>query len=209
MTTAPLSDRPNLDIARRFTRDLGPAAMIGGMLIAVHGLVLHIIDSAFASWFVFPYGLVLTLFSAAAFARTETMSGQLLRWAVVVAFTVGGGLSLLQWAVLIFGSRSTAVSGDLTLMGFYLMAGPALLVPAGLAAVRPGWVPLIVTPAVVSLLAASLVGHGTLLFLSLTTDGGATSPLPDVMLMIGVLLSDAAVLLYSAQTGLTAARQPG
>jgi len=209
MSTMPITDRPNLDAARRFTRDLGPASMIGGALIAVHGAVLHTMQSAYAAWLVFPLGLVLVLFGAAAFYRTETTPGQLLRWAVVAVFAVGGVYSLLQWSVLIFGSRSTAVQGDPTMMGFYLMAGPALLVPAGLAAVRPGWVPLIVTPAIVSLLGASLVGHGTLLLLDLTSDSGVASPLPDAMLMIGVLLTDAAVLLYSAQRGLIAARQPG
>ena len=37
MTTT--ADRPNLELARQFTRDLGPATMIAGALIAIHGLV--------------------------------------------------------------------------------------------------------------------------------------------------------------------------
>ncbi len=97
---------------------------------------------------------------------------------------------------------------DLSVMGFYLMAGPALLVPAGLAAVRPGWVPLIVVPAIVSLAGASVLGHGVYLIVRLINAGNEpVSPLPDIMLLTGVVLSSAALILYSGQRGLTAARQ--
>lgn len=207
MSQQTVSDQPNLQIARQFTRDVGPAAMIAGSLIAVHGLVLHTMHSAYAQWYVFPYGLLVVLFGAAAFARTESIAGQLLRWAVVSVFAAGGGYSLWQWAILIFGSRGAAIDGNLTMMGFYLMAGPALLVPAGLAVVRPGWVPLIVTPALVSLLGASILGHGTILIIDLMGKSQMVPALPDTMLLGGVILSGLAVFLYSAQRGITAARQ--
>ncbi len=204
------SHRPDIEAARVFTRDLGPASILAGALISVHGLILHTMDSPFAQWFVFVYGLVLVLFGAAAFFRTENMSGQLLRWVVVSVFLLGGGLALFQWSRLIWGGPSAMIEGDVTMMGFYLMAGPALLVPAGLAVARPGWVPLIVVPAIVSLAAASVLGHGSLLLMSiLETDEGVGSPLPDVMLMVGVVLASTALLFYSGQKGITAARRRG
>ena len=206
MTTT--ADRPNLELARQFTRDLGPATMIAGALIAIHGLVLYAIGSSYIEWFVFPYGLLLTLFGAAAFTRTETTSGQLLRWAVVAIFVGGGGFSLYQWAHLIWGSGGLEEVGNVMMVGFYLMAGPALLVPAGLAVVRPGWVPLIVTPAIVSMLGAAILGYGTIVMMDVM-DAESVSPLPDTMLMGGVILASIAVFLYSAQRGLTVARQRG
>lgn len=205
MTTTTI-DRPNLELARQFTRDLGPATMIAGALIAVHGLVLYAIGSAYTEWFVFPYGLLVTLFGAAAYTRTETTPGQLLRWAVVAVFVAGGGFSLYQWAHLIWGGGALGDSGNVMMVGFYLMAGPALLVPAGLAVVRPGWVPLIVTPAIVSMLGAAILGYGTMVLMDLM-NAEVANPLPDTMLMGGVILASAAVFLYSAQRGLTIARQ--
>jgi len=195
------ADRPSLEAARQFTRDLGPATMAVGAMTSVLALVLHMMDSAFAAYFALPLGLVLFLFGAAAFARTESLIGQLVRWAVVGVFVFGGGYALFHWAQLIWGSRGAVVQGDLTMMGFYLMAGPALLVPAGLAVVRPGWVPLIVTPAIVALVSAGWVGYSTLLFLTL-----AESPLPDVSIFAGVILANLALFLYSAQRGLVIAR---
>ena len=207
MTTTAI-DRPNLELARQFTRDLGPATMIAGALIAVHGIVLYAIGSSYADWFVFPYGLLLTLFGAAAYTRTETTAGHLLRWAVIGVFAAGGGFSLYQWANLIWGSGGLQDAGNVMMVGFYLMAGPALLVPAGLAVVRAGWVPLIVTPAIVSLLGASILGYGSLVLMDLM-DAETMSPLPDAMLMGGVILASMAVFLFSAQKGLTIARQRG
>ena len=197
-------DRPSLNAARAFTRDVGPASMAVGALISVHALVLHLIDSPYADLFVLPLGLLLFLFGAAAYYRTESLTGQLLRWSVVGTFAAGGCYALLQWAQLIWGARHVVVQGDLTMMGLYLMAGPALLVPAGLAAVRPGWVPLIVTPAIAALTSAALVGYPTLMYLM-----RVESPLPDLSLMGGVVLSCLALFLYSAQRGLTITRRPG
>lgn len=196
------TDRPNLDLARQFTRDIGPATMIVGALIVIHAIVLQIMGSTFTDLFVLPYGLVMILFGAAAFARTESMSGQGLRWVVVLVFAGGGAFSLWKWAELIWGARSAAMMGDPLMMGFYLMAGPALLVPAGLAAVRPGWVPLIVVPAIISLAGGSVLGHGTFLLIEQFKTTELRSPLPDIMLLLGVVLTSAALILYSAQRGL-------
>ncbi len=196
------NDRPNLDLARQFTRDIGPATMIVGALIVIHAVVLQIIGSTFVELFVLPYGLMMILFGAAAFARTESMSGQGLRWVVVLVFAGGGAFSLWKWAGLIWGSRSEAMMGDPLMMGFYLMAGPALLVPAGLAAVRPGWVPLIAVPAIVSLAGGSVLGHGTYVLLEQFKTTELRSPLPDTMLLLGVVLTSAALILYSAQRGI-------
>ncbi len=201
------TDRPNLDLARQFTRDIGPATMIVGMLIAIHAIVMQIIGSTFVELFVLPYGLVMILFGAAAFARTETIGGQGLRWVVVLVFAGGGAFSLWKWAELIWGARSATMMGDPMMMGFYLMAGPALLVPAGLAAVRPGWVPLIVVPAIVSLAGGSVLGHGTFLLLEQFKTTELRSPLPDTMLLLGVVLTSAALILYSAQRGMAMARK--
>lgn len=205
-----MSDRPNLDLARQFTRDLGPASIAAGILITLHAAVLHAMYSSFAELYVLPYGLLLIVFGGAAFARTESKTGQGLRWVVVLIFAAGGGLSLLQWGELIWGTRVGAVQGNLSAVGFYLMAGPALLVPAGLAAVRPGWVPLIVVPAIVSLAGASVLGHGIYLFLQAAMpEQGHASPLPDLMMLTGVVLSSASLILYSASKGLRLAKRPG
>lgn len=201
------NDSPDLRAVRQFTRDVGPAAMLAGALIAVHGAVLHIIDSAFALWLVLPCGLLLVLFGGAAFARTESTFGSLLRWMVVLTFAGGGVFALLQWSQLIWGSRGANLTGDVTIMGLYLMAGPALLVPAGLAVARSAWVPLIVTPAIAAIASASALGYGTLLIQQISTGDAGLSPLPDLLLMGGVVLASAALVLYSGQRGLTATRQ--
>lgn len=198
------TDRPSLEAARQFTRDLGPAAMAGGALICMLALVLPALQSPFADYFVLPLGLVILLFGTAAFVRTDTATGKVLRWLVVGTLAGGGILSLYHWAILIWGAREVGVQGDLTVYGLYLFAGPTLLVPAGLAAVRPGWVPLIVTPAIVALTSAAVVGYGTLLFLALPD-----SPLTDVTIMSGVILANLAVFVYSGHRGLTIARQQG
>lgn len=195
-----VTDRPNLDRARAFTRVLGPAAMIAGTLIAILGLA----HPTASELYILPLGLLHVLFGAAAYARTESMVGQLLRWAVVVVFVLGGGFSLVQWAILIWGSPITQSSVDVTAMGFYLMAGPALLVPAGLAVVRSGWVPLIVTPAIVSLSAASVLWHGTVLLQHVLRVDVHLSE----VLLFGVVLCSTTTLLYSAQQGLRVVRQP-
>lgn len=195
-----LTDRPNLDRAREFTRVLGPAAMIAGTLTTILGLA----DASLQDVYVLPYGLLQILFGAAAFARTESMLGQLLRWAVVVVFVAGGGMSLVQWAILIWGSPITQSEADVTVMGFYLMAGPALLVPAGLAVVRSGWVPLIVTPAIVSLAAASILWHGTILLQHVLR---MQLHMAEVLLF-GVVLCSTTTILYSAQQGLRVIRRP-
>jgi hypothetical protein len=196
------TDRPNLDAAREFTRDVGPAAMVVGILVSIHGIILHLMNAPFAEAYIVPLGFLLFLFGVAAFARTETLTAQLVRWAVVACFAGGGGFALYTWATLLWGSRSASIEGDLSMMGLYLMAGPALLVPAGLAAFRAGWVPLIVLPAIVAMASASIIGHGALCILSLDQ-----SPLPDVMLMGGVVLSNVALFAYSAQRGITIARR--
>ena len=202
------SDRPSLEAARKFTRDLGPAAMAAGTLITFQGLMLTWLGSTFEAYFIVPLGLVLMLFGAAAFVRTDTLNGQLIRWAVVGTFAFGGGLALYQWAQLIWGGNAV-VEGDLTMMGFYLMAGPALLVPAGLAVARPGWVPLIVVPAIVALASASILGHGALLIISLTDKPAVEPSLAEYMFFGGVVLSALALFFYSGQRGLTIARQQG
>ncbi len=130
------ADEPNLPAARRFTRELGPAALASGVLILFNGIVLIALESPYSSWLAAPYGLLLAAFGAAAYVRTETALGKVLRWMVVAIFSFGGCYALLQWAQLIWGSRAHALEGDLMLMGLYLMAGPALLVPAGLALAR-------------------------------------------------------------------------
>lgn len=197
------TDRPNLDRARAFTRLLGPSAMIGGTLIAIQGFAMEALQAQ-DTFFIVPYGLVLILFGAAAFLRTESIPGQLLRWAVVALFALAGAFALYQWAILIWGSDLAQSSTDVTVMGFYLMAGPALLVPAGLAVVRSGWVPLIVTPAIVSLVAASVLWHGTAMLQHLLHLRLGTVE----MLLLGVVVCSATVLLYSAQQGLRVVRQP-
>lgn len=201
------ADEPNLPAARRFTRELGPAALASGVLILFNGIVLIALESPYSSWLAAPYGLLLAAFGAAAYVRTETALGKVLRWMVVAIFSFGGCYALLQWAQLIWGSRAHALEGDLMLMGLYLMAGPALLVPAGLALARPGWVPLIVVPAIVALAGASVVGHGTLLVLEITGKAPMVHPFPDIMLVGGVALTSAMLILYSAYSGLTAARR--
>lgn len=204
-----INTAPDLGAVRQFTRDVGPAAMLAGTLIAIHGMVLHVIDSPFALWLVLPCGLLLVLFGAAAFARTESTFGSLLRWMIVLTFAGGGAFALWQWSQLIWGSRGASLSGDVTLMGLYLMAGPALLVPAGLAVARPAWVPLIVTPAIAAIASASVLGYGMLLIQQISTGDAGLSPLPDLLLMGGVVLASAALVLYSGQRGLTATRQRG
>ena len=151
-----LTDKPNLDRARDFTRRVGPAAIAAGLIITL--LSLTILGSALASAQPLALGLVMMLFGWAAYARTETASGRIAQWGVTLVFASGGVWSLLQWVPIIWGSHHASAGEDIMTLAVWLTMGPALFVPGLLAAVRPGWTPLIVIPAILSLAFAAAVG---------------------------------------------------
>lgn len=154
------TDRPNLDIARAFTRSIGPVAIAVGAAVSIQGALL--LGSPVAQYQPLPYGLVMMLFGWAAHARTETLQGRLAQWGVTLTFVAGGVWSLLQWVPLLWGPHHGAMGDEIQLVALWLTAGPALLVPGVLAAIRPGWTPLIVVPALLSLAFAASIGYGAL-----------------------------------------------
>ena len=149
-------DRPNLDRAREYTRRVGaPAIRIGATITLTSIVMLFISDYGL---YALAYGLIMFVFGYAALVRTESTGGRIAQWAVTAVFVAGGIWSLLQWVPLIWGSHHQPMSQDLSLIALWLTAGPALFVPGILAALRPGWTPLIVVPALISLAFAGTVG---------------------------------------------------
>lgn len=195
-----LVEPPNLARARAFTRVLGPIAIVGGVTSVTMGVVMWVVQTGILATIVIAYGGVTTLFGLAAWARTESILGRTVRWIVVLIFLVGGGLALLQWAQLLWGSRvsTSSMSTDLTMLGFYLMAGPALIVPGVLAAVRPAWVPLIVAPAIVAIASTAVVGLVVLTSMgtSVMGLGDASRPLMLTIAMVITTIASAVVLLW-------------
>lgn len=150
------TDRPNLDLSRQYTQRIGaPAVRIGATIAIVAVAMLFTSDYGL---YALAYGLVMFLFGYAALARTESTGGRIAQWGVTGAFVLGGIWSLLQWVPLIWGPHHQPVDQNLTLIALWLTAGPALFVPGVLAAVRPGWTPLIVVPALLSIAFAGTVG---------------------------------------------------
>lgn len=194
------AEPPNLAKARAYTRVLGPAAIIGGIATSIIGLIMWLVGGGVLATIILAYGIVCAIFGTAAWARTESMSGIVARWAVVATFLGAGGLALLQWAQLLWGSRlSTAsMNTDLTILGFYLMAGPALLVPGLLAAIRPAWVPLIVAPAIVAMAATAVVGLSVITMIGTAIPTGAAMQHSSIqtVLMLVVAIGSALIVLW-------------
>lgn len=202
MRDAPLHvvEPPNLARARAFTRILGPVAIVGGITSLLMGIVMWALDAGMMATIIMAYGSVAAVFGCAAWARTESGLGMFARWLVVAVFLTGGGLALLQWSQLLWGSRSStaSLSTDLTVLGFYLMAGPALIVPGVLAAVRPAWVPLIVAPAIVAIASTAVVGLFvvTIMGSSAIGIGDASNHGLLTIAMVIVTVVSAAILLW-------------
>ncbi|MBU3699037.1 MAG: hypothetical protein FGM33_03370 [Candidatus Kapabacteria bacterium] len=152
------TDRPNLDRARSFTRRVGPLAMGVGLVVTL--LSLPAFGSALATAQPLALGLVLLLFGWAAYARTESMQGRMAQWGVTLVFCAGGAWSLMQWVPVLWGPHNADLGSNIMLLAVWLTMGPALFVPGLLAAVRPGWTPLIVIPAILSLSFAAALGFG-------------------------------------------------
>lgn len=194
------AEPPNLAKARAYTRVLGPAAIIGGIAASIIGLIMWLVGGGVLATIILAYGIVCAIFGSAAWARTESMPGIVARWAVVAIFLGAGGLALLQWAQLLWGSRlSTAsMNTDLTILGFYLMAGPALLVPGLLAAIRPAWVPLIVAPAIVAMAATAVVGLSVITMIGTAIPTGAAMQHSSIqtVLMLVVAIGSALIVLW-------------
>ncbi|HBB26294.1 MAG TPA: hypothetical protein DCZ59_08520 [Bacteroidetes bacterium] len=150
------TDRPNLDRAREVTRRVGPVSMSAGVVTIALSLV--VLATPLANAQPLALGLVMVLFGWAAYARTETPAGRLAQWGVTLTFVSGGVWSLLQWVPIIWGSHHASAGDNLQLIAIWLTMGPALFVPGLLAAIRPGWTPLIVIPAIISLAFAATVG---------------------------------------------------
>lgn len=150
------TDRPNLDLAREYTRRVGTPAIRIGASIAVIGIAMFFTGTY--GLYAIAYGGIMFLFGYAALARTESRGGRIAQWGVTLVFVAGGVWSLLQWVPLIWGSHHQPMSQDLSLIALWLTAGPALFVPGILAALRPGWTPLIVVPALISLAFAGTIG---------------------------------------------------
>jgi len=211
MTTSDVqSDKPNLDLAREFTRAIGMPTMNMGLVIGVLGAVLVVMRSPLMHWYLPYYGPVLVIFGAAAYFRTEQAMGKAARWGVVLAFGIGGAISISHWASLLLTSSPVTISPEtLNSFAFYLMAGPALLVPALLALVRPGWTPLIVVPAILSLAMASMIGHGVfgMQYMIQAADHKPGTSLLEGALVLGVVLCSTILLLIALQRALRLLRR--
>ncbi|MBU3679400.1 MAG: hypothetical protein FGM32_07310 [Candidatus Kapabacteria bacterium] len=152
------TDRPNLDRARSFTRRVGPLAIGVGLVMSL--LSLPVLGTALAAAQPLALGVVLVLFGWAAYARTERTQGRIAQWGVTLVFCAGGAWSLMQWMPVLWGPHGGDMGGNIMLLAVWLTMGPALFVPGLLAAVRPGWTPLIVIPAILSLSIAAAFGYG-------------------------------------------------
>lgn len=163
MTTDRLRARPNLELARDITRNTGPAAMAAGVVITVAGLT--VLSSPSGLYVPSAYGLLVMLFGLASWARTESVTGRIAQWLLTLVFAAGSAIALLKWAVLLWGSehRNYTDGGDPALVAILLTAGPALLVPGLIAAIRPVWTPLIAFPALLSIAFAAAFGYGALI----------------------------------------------
>ena len=179
------TDRPNLDRAREFTRAFGPVAGAAGLCITL--LSLGVVGSPIADAQPLALGLVLLLFGWAAHARTETVAGRIAQWGVTLVFLAGGVWSLLQWVPIIWGSHHASAGENLQLLAVWLTMGPALFVPGLLAAIRPGWTPLIVVPAILSLATAGVIGF------SLAAIGALPGYGPEDTIQVSIALSIAVV----------------
>jgi len=166
------TDRPNLDRARAYTRTIGPIAFAVGAAVSIQGVLLF--GSAVQQFQPLAYGLVMMLFGWAAYARIESRGGRIAQLGVSSVLVGCGVWSLLQWVPLLWGLHHTAIGENIGLVALWLMAGPALFVPGILVTVRPGWTPLIVVPALISLAFAATVGYGSLYLLGLP-DGSSLS----------------------------------
>lgn len=193
------NERPNLDLARAYTRVIGPIAIAVGAAITIQGLFL--LTSVVAQYQPLAYGLVMMLFGAAAYARTESVLGRIAQWCVTLVFVAGGVWSLLQWVPLIWGPQHIGAKGDLSLVALWLTAGPALFVPGLLAAVRPGWTPLIVVPALLSVAFAAMMGYGALYMLGMP--GGAQLSSLENAQLVGISGFSAIFLLIAVFRAIT------
>lgn len=165
------TDRPDLDRARAYTRSVGAPAIRIGVTIALYAVAMFFTGEY--GLYAFAYGGVMFLFGYAAVARTESRGGRIAQWGVTLTFMAGGVWSLLQWVPLIWGPHHQPLHKNLSLIALWLTAGPALLVPGVLAAVRPGWTPLIVVPALLSLAVAGSVGFAVLSMNTPEPDGNS------------------------------------
>jgi hypothetical protein len=163
MTTDRLKARPNLELARDITRNTGPTAMVAGGVITAAGLML--MSSPSGLYVPAAYGLLVTLFGLASWARTESVPGRIAQWLVTLVFAAGSAIALLKWAVILWGTehRNYTDGGDPAMVAILLTAGPALLVPGLIAAIRPVWTPLIAFPALVSIAFAATFGYGAII----------------------------------------------
>jgi hypothetical protein len=154
------TDRPDLDRAREYTRRIGPHALRIGATITLYAIAM-LFTSEYGLYTI-AYGVIMFLFGYAALARTESRGGRIAQWGVTFTFVAGGIWSLMQWIPLIWGPHHQPLQQNLSLIALWLTAGPALFVPGVLAAIRPGWTPLIVVPALLSLAVAGSVGFAIL-----------------------------------------------
>ena len=150
------TDRPNLDRARAFTRRIGPTSIGVGIIASL--LSIPLLGSAPVAAAPLALGMVLMIFGWAAYARTESRAGRLAQWGVTLVFCAGGGWSLMQWVPVLWGPHHVDMGNNIMLLAVWLTMGPALFVPGLLAAIRPGWTPLIVVPAILSLSFAAAIG---------------------------------------------------
>ncbi len=162
------TDRPDLDRARAYTRLVGAPAVRIGVTIALYAVAMFFTGEY--GLYALAFGGVMFLFGYAAVAPTESRGGRIAQWGVTLVFVAGGIWSLLQWVPLIWGPHHQPLQQNLSLIALWLTAGPALFVPGVLAAVRPGWTPLIVVPALLSIAVAGMVGFGVIYFTTPSAD---------------------------------------
>lgn len=165
------TDRPDLDRARAYTRVVGAPAIRIGVTNTFYAIAM--LFTSEYGLYTLAYGLIMFLFGYAAVARTETRSGRVAQWGVTLVFVAGGVWSLLQWVPLIWGPHHQPLQQNLSLIALWLTAGPALFVPGVLAALRPGWTPLIVVPALLSIAVAGMIGFGIISFTAPSADGNS------------------------------------
>lgn len=179
------TDRPDLDRAREYTRRVGPQALRIGATITLYAIAM-LFTSEYGLYTI-AYGVIMFLFGYAALARTESRGGRIAQWGVTLVFVAGGVWSLLQWVPLIWGPHHQPLQQNLSLIALWLTAGPALFVPGVLAAIRPGWTPLIVVPALLSIAVAGMIGFGIISFTAPSTDDDAQMMFAAIMPLLVVV----------------------
>lgn len=173
------ADRPDLDRARAYTRLVGAPAIRIGVTIALCAVVMFFTGDY--GLHALAFGGVMFLFGYAAAVRTESRGGRVAQWGVTLVFVAGGFWSLLQWVPLIWGSHHQPLQQNLTLIALWLTAGPALFVPGVLAALRPGWTPLIVVPALLSIAVAGMIGFGVISATAASADDDSLTMFASIM----------------------------